>query len=604
MSERNTSVPPANLNGIQRIGRGMIVEKPKNMKSTLSRLWKLTRGQRKGLGLMLFLSALASLSSVLAPYVIGKGVSAIESGKSVEFLLILLAVLYITDWAVRFLQQWGMAKISQRVIRHIRSVLFGHVSTLPLSFFDKHRHGELMSRLTNDVDNISTTLSNSLTMLMTYFFTVAGIFCFMVTLSPILTAAVVIAVVLIFFLTKTVTAHTKKLFLERQKELGALNGQIEESVSGLSLVKAFCRENKTQAEFDEKNEKLRAVSVKALIWSGFLMPLMNVINNLCYLSVAVLSGALYVKHYISDIALPTSFLLYVRQFTRPFVEIANIYNSFQTAVAGAERIFEILDEAPEPADRENAFTLAGPRGEIVFDHVDFGYSPDKQILKDICLTIPAGTRVAIVGPTGSGKTTLVNLLTRFYDVSGGRITLDGHDLRDCSMVSLREAFGVVLQDTALFADTVRNNIRYGNAGKTDGETERAAIAAGADGFIRRLPQGYDTVLEQGGGELSQGERQLITIARALLTDAPIMILDEATSSVDTVTEQKIRDAMLTVCEGRTSFIIAHRLSTVRDSDLILLMEDGRIKERGSHAELMSRNGTYAEMYRLQTGKSA
>lgn len=314
----------------------------------------------------------------------------------------------------------------------------------------------------------------------------------------------------------------------------------------------------------------------------------------------MLSGMLFVNGRIADIGLVTSFLLYVRQFTRPFVEIANIYNNFQTAVAGAERVFEILDEAPEPPDKGGALCLASPHGEIEFRHVGFGYDPEKPVLRDISVRIPAGTQVAIVGATGSGKTTVINLLTRFYDVSSGSILLDGHDLRDYRMEDLRKAFGVVLQDTALFAASIRENISYGHPEAGMEEVLRAAEIAGADSFIARLPEGYDTVLELGGMELSQGERQLLTIARAVLADAPILILDEATSSVDTVTEQKIRRAMLKMCENRTSVIIAHRLSTIRNSDLILLLENGEIAERGTHEELMALDGNYAGMYRTQT----
>lgn len=593
--------PPVNANGISRPGRGMVVVKPKNLKGTLARLWTLTKGHRKGLGWILLLSALSSGASILSPYITGNAITAVKTGNPLTKVLIMLIALYVAEWLVKFLQQFLMASIGQKIINHIRVTLFEKIRTLPLSFFDRHQHGELMSRLTNDVDNISTTISNSLTMLMTYAFTIIGIMIMMLMLSPLLTLVTLTAVVLIFILTKVVTAHTKKLFAQRQKVLGVLNGHVEEGISGLNVVKAFCREEEMEKEFETKNDELCEVSIKALIWSGYLMPLMNVINNLAYVAIAVFSGMLFVKGSITDIGLITSFLLYVRQFTRPFVEIANIYNNFQTAVAGAERVFEIMDENSEPEDRPDAFVLKNPKGNIVMQHVKFGYNPEQTVLKDVSLDIPAGTQVAIVGPTGSGKTTIINLLTRFYDVTGGSITLDGHDLRDYTMESLRESFGVVLQDTALFAASVRENIGYGQGDATFEEIIAAAKLSGAHGFIERLPHGYDTVLEQGGAELSQGERQLLTIARAVLTNAPIMILDEATSSVDTVTEQKIRRAMLEICKGRTSFIIAHRLSTIRDSDIIILIENGVIEEKGTHDELMSLNGKYARMFRTQTG---
>lgn len=602
MPSKQIYTPPAHISGISRPGRGAVVVKPKNMKGTLHRLWQLMRGRRKGLSLILFLSAVGSAASILSPYITGKAVTAISHRDAVIGILSCLAGLYVCDWLVKFLQSYLMASIGQRMIHHIRTTLFDKMRGLPLRFFDRHQHGELMSRLTNDVDTISTTLSNSLTQLLTYSFSIIGILVMMLCLSPLLTLVSLISVVLIYFLTRTVTQRTRKLFAQQQKHLGSLDGQVEESISGIAVVKAFSMEERMEADFAQKNDALCKVSIKALIWSGFLMPLMNVINNLCFVAIAVFSGVLFVHASISDIGLITSFLLYIRQFTRPFVEVANLYNNFQTAVAGAERIFQILDEESEPKDVPNAFGLENPRGDIEFKHVQFGYDMDKLVLKDFSLTIAAGTQVAIVGPTGSGKTTAINLLTRFYDVTGGSITLDGHDLREYKLHDLRNAFGVVLQDTVLFAQSVRDNICYGHTKVSLEHIREAARISGADGFIERLPNGYETILEQGGSELSQGERQLLTIARAVLANAPILILDEATSSVDTVTEQKIRRAMLSLCKGRTSFIIAHRLSTIRDSDVIIMIENGEIVEKGTHEQLMAIHGKYALMYRTQTGQ--
>ena len=576
--------------------RGKPVVKPKDMKGTLRRLWELTQGQRQGLGWLMLLSAVASASTILSPLLIGTAVTAIDTGNPALQLLILLAALYLTDWLVRFLQQFFMAAIGQRIILHIRSTLFEKMKALPLSFFDSRQHGELMSRLTNDVDNISTTISDSLTQLMTYGFTIIGILCIMLRLSLPLTCIAFISVWLIFLLTRTITKHTRKLFAQQQQILGKLNGQVEESISGQNMVKAFGREAEMTEQFEESNARLCQVATKAQIWSGFLMPLTNVINNLNFVIVAVVSGILAAYGRIS-VGLISSFLLYSRQFSRPFVDIANIYNNFQTAVAGAERIFEILEEEPEPADAPDALPLTAPRGEVEFSHVTFGYQAQEPVLKDVSFRVPAGTRVAVVGSTGAGKTTLINLLTRFYDVNSGSILLDGRDLRQYRLQDLRRTFGVVLQDTALFGMSVRDNISYGNKDVLPERIRAAAKTAGADSFIRRLPQGYDTILTQGGAALSQGERQLLTIARAVLQEAPILILDEATSSVDTVTEQRIRRAMLTITRGRTSFIIAHR-----DPDLILLIEDGRIAEKGTHEELMELNGRYAGMYRTQMGE--
>ncbi len=585
-----------------KLKRGMPGVKPKNMKGTLRRLWALTKGHRQGLGPVFLCSALASGSAILSPLLIGEAVNRINEGSPCAALIVLLAGLYLGDWLVRFSQQFLMAAAGQRMIYHIRTSLFGKMRELPLAFFDARQHGELMSRLTNDVDNISTTISDSLTQLMMYGFTIIGIFFAMLFSNVLLTGVALLAVFLIFLLTRTVTKHTRKLFREQQALLGSLNGQVEESVSGLRIVKAFCQEENMTEDFAEKNEAFCRVATRAQIWSGYLMPITNVINNLNYVLIAIVSGLMAAAGRLS-VGTISSFLLYSRQFTRPFVDIANIYNNFQTAVAGAERIFEILDEQTEPEDRPGALPLVRPVGEIRLDHVTFGYREDKPVLKDVSLYIPAGTKVAVAGPTGAGKTTLINLLTRFYDVQEGAILLDGHDLRDYRMADLRAAFGVVLQDTALFGESIRDNIGYGRKNVSFEKIKEAAVRAGADAFIRRLPQGYDTVLTQGGAELSQGERQLLTIARALLSDAPILILDEATSSVDTVTEQHIRRAMDAAAKGRTSFLIAHRLSTIRDCDLILLIEDGRIAEQGSHEELMRLNGSYARMYRTQMGEA-
>lgn len=600
MAHNNSTPPPQQQQNIGPMRHGVPPVKPKNMRGTLLRLWDLTKGERKGLNWILLLSIFASASSILSPLLIGNVVNQINNGNPALWFLIILAGLYITDWLVRFLQQFFMVSIAQNIILHIRKNLFSVMKTLPLSFFDRRQHGELMSRLTNDVDNISTTISDSLSQIMVYGFTILGVFTIMMYLNVILTCVSLLAVVLIFILTKTITTRTRSLFILQQSILGKLNGQVEESISGLSMVKAYCREQNMIDQFEKTNEQFCNVATRALIWSGYLMPIMNVINNLNFVAIAVFSAIMAAKGIIS-IGLISSFLLYSRQFSRPFVDIANIYNNFQTAVAGAERIFQILDEPSEPENLPGALLMETVRGDIELKKVTFGYSPNKPILKDINLCVPAGTRVAIVGPTGAGKTTIINLLTRFYDVTAGSILLDDKDLREYRMTDLRRTFGVVLQDTSLFEMSIKANISYGRENIPFNKIQEAAMTSGADSFIRRLPQGYDTVLTQNGSMLSQGERQLLTIARAVLVDAPILILDEATSSVDTVTEQKIRNAMLAITKGRTSFIIAHRLSTIRDSDIIVLIEKGRIAEQGTHNTLMAINGQYASMYRTQLG---
>lgn len=603
----SSSFGPAPKMGSGRL-RGVAV-KPKDMRGTLLRMWTLTKGYRKGLGWIFVCSGLASGSAVLSPLVIGKIINCIDMGSGAGLLLLLLAAIYGGDWLVRFLQNYMMAGVGQRIVCHIRKILFDVMRTLPLAYFDRSTHGDLMSRLTNDVDNISTTISDSLTQLMMLGFTIAGVLCTMIYLNPFLTMLSGISVFLVFLLTRIITGRTRKLYKEQQAILGRLNGEIEEGISGLTVVKSFNREDAMYERFEEQNRELCRVATRALIWSGYLMPVTNVINNLGFLMVVTASGLMAARGMIT-VGLISSFALYSRQLTRPFTHIANIYNTFQTAVAGAERIFEVFDEEPEPEDIPGAAEAARPRenalasgswGSVEFSHVQFGYDADRPVLRDVSFHIPAGTRAAIVGATGAGKTTIISLLTRFYDVDSGHILLDGRDLREYSRHSLRRIFGVVLQDTALFGTSVRENIRYGHRDASDSQVEEAAKMAGAHGFITRLPHGYDTVLEQGGESLSQGERQLLTIARAILADAPILILDEATSSVDTVTEQKIRGAMLRMTEGRTSFIIAHRLSTIRDSDIIILLEQGKVAEMGSHEELLALGGRYAGMYKAQMG---
>lgn len=583
--------------------RGPVV-KPKNFKGTLKRLWDYF-GREKGMLSLIFLFITVDAALMLLnPFLIGKAIDAmtLNSGKVefsfLEVMIVVLISAYVGDAVLTFLQGWLMAGVAQRIVKGLRASLFQKLQKLPVAFFDSRTHGELMSRLSNDVDNISSTISQSTTQLMSGVIIIAGSLIMMLILSPILTLASLITVPLVFLLTKTIAKRTGVLFKNQQVQLGKLNGHIEESISGIEVVKAFNHEEKVIEEFEKVNAKLREVGLKAQIWSGFLMPIMNVINNLGFAVVAIVGGILAVKGHITVGAI-ASFITYSRQFVRPLNDLANIFNILQSGVAGAERVFEVIDEEEEPADSPDAVPLKNPKGHVVFDNVSFGYRPDVPILKNVSFEAAAGTSTALIGPTGAGKTTIVNLLTRFYDVTGGRILLDGRDIRDYTRDSLRRSFGFVLQDTYLFSGTIKENIMYGNPAATQEEVETAARMAGAEGFIKRLPKQYDTLLSENGGNLSQGERQLLAIARVILARPSLLILDEATSSIDTRTELHIQRALLSLMENRTSFIIAHRLNTIRDADTIMVIDHGEIVETGSHEELMAKKEKYFSLFSNQ-----
>lgn len=579
----------------------MPVVKAKDFKGTLLKLWQHFGSERKSLGVVLLLVLGSSALALIAPYLIGRTIDVIseKSGyKSANLLGIMAAALlasYLLETVLALLQGWTMAGISNRIVQNLRRTLFSKLQRLPVSFFDLHTHGELMSRLSNDIENISGTISQATTQLLVSVIMVSGSLIMMLILSPLLTLASVITIPLVFLVTKSVAKRTRVLFKEQQVLLGKLNGHIEETISGIQVIKAFNHEDKVIEDFQEINSSLNKVGIKAQIWSGFIMPLMNVINNIGFAVVAGAGGALAVKGIIS-VGIIASFLSYSRQFARPLNEIANIFNILQSAVAGAERVFEILEEQEEKKDAEDSYVLKEPKGHVIFERVSFGYRSDVPVLENVSFEAKAGSTIALVGPTGAGKTTIVNLLARFYEVASGRILIDGIDIRKYTRDSLRRCFGIVLQDTYLFSGTIKDNIRYGKLGAADEEVEKAAVMANADVFIRRLPQGYDTVLAENGSNLSQGQRQLLAIARAILANPSILILDEATSSVDTRTELHIQEAMLKLMEHRTSFIIAHRLSTIRDADIIMVIDKGRIVEKGSHDELVKNGGVYAQMY--------
>ncbi|AGY77190.1 ABC transporter ATP-binding protein [Clostridium autoethanogenum] len=602
--DRNNITVPL---GARKRGRGRRlgpVEKPKNLRKTILRLWKYFGSERKLLVIILISVIIDSVVGLIGPYLIGRAIDAMsESYGKVNFnmlwiMIMLLLLTYVVDTILTFFQGWIMSGVAQRIIMGLRKNLFGKLQKLPLSFFDMNTHGEIMSRLTNDVENVSSTISQSTVQLMSGVITVLGSFVMMLILSPFLTFVTLITVPMVFLLTKSIAKKTNPLFKDQQIELGKLNGHIEETISGIQVVKAFNHGEKCIEEFNKINSSLCEVGLKAQIWSGFLMPIMNVINNIGFAAVAGVGGVLALKNIIT-VGIIASFLSYSRQFARPLNDIASIFNTLQSAAAGAERVFEVLDEKEELEDISDAKVFDHVKGRVSFENVSFCYRKDVKILKNISFDISPGTKVALVGPTGAGKTTIVNLVTRFYDVSAGKILIDGEDIRNYKRDSLRKCFGIVLQDTYLFAGTILENIRYGKLDADFTEIKQAVRFANAETFIEKLPQKYNTLIHEGGNNLSQGERQLIAISRAILSNPAILVLDEATSNVDTLTELKIEDAMNKLMKGRTSFIIAHRLSTIKNSDIIMVVDKGEIVEKGSHKDLIKKKSMYYNMYNNQ-----
>ncbi|WPS88134.1 ABC transporter ATP-binding protein [Brevibacillus halotolerans] len=583
---------------------GMPVVKPKNSMEALKRLWGYLREQRWSLFLVFFLVLASSGFALMGPLLIGKAIDSmgITTGQ-VQFSLLAkivgsLIIVYILGALASWLQTYLMASVSQKTVKSMRKDIFDKVQTLPLRFFDERPRGDLMSRLTNDVENINNTLSQATTQIFSSLITVIGAVGMMLMLSPSLTLVSLIVVPLGLFITKKIAERTRKLFLEQQTELGQLNGYIEEMISGQRVVKAFNREQQTIDQFAEKNQRLKKVGAQAQVFSGVIPPLMNAINNLSFALVAGIGGYMAVQGVIT-IGIITAFLNYSKQFARPLNEMANQFNMLQSAFAGAERVFEVLDEEPEFADQAVADSLEQVEGKVEFKDVTFGYKPDKPVLQEINLVAEPGQMIALVGPTGSGKTTIVNLLMRFYDVQQGSVIVDGRDIRQIDKENLRSSIGMVLQDTYLFAGTVIENIRYGRLDATDEQVMYAARMANAHSFIERLPEGYHTKLTEDASNISQGQRQLLTIARAILADPSILILDEATSSIDTRTEMQIQKALKVLMQGRTSFVIAHRLSTIQEADQILIINQGEIIERGNHKELLEQQGFYYNLYHTQ-----
>ena len=578
-------------------------EKARDAKGAFRRLLRFYFKEAKPLFAVLALLLADTAITVSAPYIIGKGIDALNTGTEMNIVYLCalaLAAAYIGSWALTTAQGVIMNAASQRIVKTLRAAMFDKLQRLPLTYHDTHPHGELMSRITNDIDNISGTIAQSTTQLAGAAITVCGSLAVMLALSWQMTLAALCTVPLVFLLTKLVAGRSRRMFGGQFRALGQLNGMVEEAVGGQRVIKAFNMERRIIGQFDGVNKDLLHYSTRAQVWAGLLMPFMNVITNLGYAGVALMGGFLAARGSIT-VGVIGSFVTYARQFTFPLNNIAGMYNNLQSALAGAERVFELLEETEEPKDAPDAVDIGIPKGDVRFENVSFAYVPGADVLKNVSFEVRAGQKVALVGATGAGKTTIVNLLSRFYDAGSGTVYIDGLDIKQYKRDSLRRAFSVVLQDTCLFTGTIADNIRYGRPGATDEEVAEAAKAANADAFIHRLKHGYDTMVRGDSDSLSQGQRQLLAIARAALCRAPILILDEATSSVDTRTELRIQEALLRLAAGCTSFVIAHRLSTIRDADVIMVVEGGRIVESGSHGELMAQGGIYKRMYESQVG---
>lgn len=581
-------------------------EKPKNGKKTLAKLLRyIGRSKYIFFALMAVMLIITGLN-LAAPSIQQRAIDFItitEKRLNVDLgglgrSLVLLGVVYAASSVFTYLQGILSAKLSQYTVKTMRRDLFDNLVHLPIKYFDTHRHGDLMSRMTNDVENISTTISQSIGSLISGVLTVLGSFAIMMVYSPLLTLISLSTIFLTIIVSSVMTKFMRKYFMQQQILLGRINGHVEEMVTGYRTVVAYSKEQDAIDEFSSMNDELRRCGIRAQICGGVMGPLMNCISNFGFVLIAAFGGWFTMRGMIT-VGTIQAFILYSKQFSRPINEIANQYANIQTAIAGAERIFEVMEAEHETDNGTSYFTAKNVKGDICFKDVVFGYEEGKTVLKGLDLDVKRGQKIAIVGATGSGKTTVVNLLTRFYDIDSGSITVDGVPITDIRMAELRRSIAIVLQDTVLFSGTIEDNIRYGKENASHEEVKAAAAHANADEFIERLPEGYAAQLSEGGSNLSQGQRQLLAIARAVLADPPILILDEATSSVDTRTEMHIQSAMVALMKNRTSLIIAHRLSTIRDADKIVVIDGGRVAEMGSHDELIALGGCYYKLYQTQ-----
>ena len=593
-------------------GRGMHGgEKAKDFKGSMAKLFRYM-GRYKFRFILMFVFAVAgTVFNIWGPKILGKATTELFSGlvakvngtgginfEKIAMILLGVMILYLASSCFSFIQGFVMTGISNDVTYNLRKDISKKINRLPLNYFESRTNGEILSRVTNDVDTLQMSLNQSMTQLITSVTTIIGVLFMMLSINVWMTLAALLILPVSMVIINFVMKHSQKYFRDQQNYLGKVNGQIEENYGGHNVVKVFNKEQDVVAEFEKDNKKLYESAWKSQFFSGMMMPVMQFVGNLGYVMVAFLGGIFTIKGSI-EVGDIQSFFQYIRNFTNPIQQIAQVVNLLQSSAAASERVFEFLEEPEEQQTAENPVSVKNLTGDVQFEHVSFGYNPDKIIIHDFSADITDGQKIAIVGPTGAGKTTMVKLLMRFYDVNSGEIMVDGHNIKDFNRSELREMFGMVLQDTWLFSGTIMENIRYGRLDATDEEVIAAAKAAHAHRFIQTLPGGYQMELNEDASNVSQGQKQLLTIARAILADNKIMILDEATSSVDTRTEQQIQKAMNHLMEGRTSFVIAHRLSTIRDADLILVMKDGDIIEQGNHEELLAKNGFYAELYNSQ-----